>query len=84
VIYPGTTEQTGDADRAVDGLSKEQAFDARRVSEDLLFDISADPGQQRSVATDHPDGVQEARKAFVSYLEQIGTVENIVTRWRHD
>jgi len=80
VIHPEPM-QTEEGDRAVDGMLKRQQTEAGDKPDDLLFDVSADPGQQTSVAADHPEIVAQARADFIAYLEQVGTDNEIVERW---
>jgi hypothetical protein len=35
-----------------------------------------------SVAADHPEIVAQTRAEFIAYLEQVGTADEIVERWR--
>ncbi len=66
-------------DRAVDGLAKEQA--AGRERSDLLFDLAADPTQQKNVAGQHPEVLADLRAKAVQFWRDVGTAQETVERW---
>jgi arylsulfatase A-like enzyme len=67
-------------DKAVDGRAKAQAAAQGRA--DLLFDVEADPKQERDVAAMHPEVLAELRADFVATLEAAGTDKAVVEPWR--
>jgi len=72
-------EETG-TDSAVDGRPKTQATAGERA--DLLFDIEADPGQERDVAAAHPGVLAELRADFVATLDAADTAHAVIDLWR--
>jgi arylsulfatase A-like enzyme len=79
-IRPRYGTDDGALDRAVDGRAKVQA--AAEHGADLLFNVEADPKQERDVAARHPDVLAELRVDFIAALEAAGTDEAVVEPWR--
>jgi len=79
ILWCTPTEQEA-PDRAVDGFAKTQTMAMEPV--DMLFDLESDPGQQRDVASQHPDVMADLRARAVAFWQQTGTDESILARWR--
>ena len=78
-LYATNETGPGVTDRAVDGIEKEQRAD--RDALDMLFDLSESPGQEESVAENHPQLLSELRGRLVDFLKEIGASEGIVNQW---
>ncbi len=78
IIWSAPTAE-GYVDKAVDGLAKSQAVD--EANEDMLFDLSADPGQQTNLAAERPEVLADLRAKALAFWRSIGTDEETVRRW---
>ena len=76
-------KRTGETilDRAVDGIEKIQDAHGTPV-DDLLFDVDRDPAQTNDVKHEHPEILEELRSDLLRRLEETGTAEDIINRWR--
>jgi len=45
----------------------------QRVARDMLFDLHADPGEQRNVAAENPQVVQRMAVALDEWLDECGS-----------
>lgn len=73
-------QRVRESDSAVDGSSK-------RIGEsdppsDMLFDLSADPRQEKDIASEHPEIIREARKMLLQLLKDSNMKEEAVDLWR--
>lgn len=80
VIWSAAKEGKSFLDKAVDGLVKKQSAAEQR--EDMLFDLGADPGQQRNVAGDRPDVLADLRSKLVSFCQEVGVDKDGLRRWQ--
>src|SRR5690606_38978197 len=48
------------------------AFDGRyKLAKGELFDLSADPGEQKDIAAEHPEKTKELRAAFLAWFNDV-------------
>ena len=88
--------EPGYVDRAVDGVSKRfrgrkrpkatiekvKSFRGEtRSRSDLLFRLTDDPEQQKDLAENRPDKLEELRNDFVGLLREVETDERLVEPW---
>ncbi len=66
-------------DKAVDGYEKEQAAVAR---DDMLFDLAADPAQERDICADRPEAMAELRERLLAFWREVGLDEAALARWQ--
>ncbi|MCL5283667.1 MAG: sulfatase-like hydrolase/transferase [Armatimonadetes bacterium] len=72
--------QVRESDAAVDGSEKRLGGTAH--SNDLLFDLTADPGQQQNLAEQHPDVLDHARRLFTETLSAAKMREDAIELWK--
>jgi len=78
VFYP---ENKGEVrNKAVDGYYEIPKKDRR--AEDLLFDLSQSPAQEKSIAGKHPEIMTELRNDLLDFLAEVNTADDIVALWR--
>jgi len=82
VLYPRGAAESVAADRAVDGYEKTRTDATKK--EELLFDLSQSPGQETSIAEDHPDVLADMRRNLTDFLLSINTAEEIIALWTGD
>jgi len=68
-----------EVDYAVDGVPKEIVAEGEKT--DLLYNMAEDPGQSRSVASEHPEVLMEMREDLKSFLAKIGADREIIDLW---
>ena len=80
VCAPRASEEGVVVDRAVDGHAKRERTGLVVQSE--LYDLAADPTQQRDVIGEHPEVASHLRAEGVAFLESVGTAPDLVAPWR--
>jgi arylsulfatase A-like enzyme len=80
VIWSAPKEGRSFLDKAVDGFVKKQSAAEQR--EDMLFDLAADPGQQRNVAAEHPDVLADLRRKLIGFWREVGVDKDDLRRWQ--
>ena len=78
-VFWSAREEGEFIDRAVDGVAKVQESGAR--GDELLFDLSRDPGQQKNVAGEHPEVMADLNGKLVEFCRQIGCDQKTQGRW---
>jgi len=79
VIWSSPKEGKSFVDRAVDGVARSHTAEEGR--EDLLFDLSRDPRQQRNLAPERPDVLADLRGKLISFWREVGVGEAALLRW---
>jgi hypothetical protein len=73
-------QRVRESDSAVDGSSKR--IGESEPPSDMLFDLSADPRQEKDIASEHPEIIREARKMLLQLLKDSNMKEEAVDLWR--
>lgn len=81
ILYPRTSSGQTIVDKAVDGYEKVQDA-GQEPRTDLLFDVRNDPSQAQDVCIAHPEVIQELRANLLCTLQETGTADEFVERWR--
>ncbi|MHA1820605.1 MAG: sulfatase [Promethearchaeota archaeon] len=67
-------------DKAVDGVAKEQV--SWEGARDLLFDLKKDPKQEKDIAEQYPDKMEEYKKLMLEFLDDLDVDDDIINAWR--
>ncbi len=68
------------ADKAIDGYAKTER--AAGLEGELLFDMAADPQQERNLAREHPGVMAELRADLLRYFESARADKKFIEAWR--